>query len=75
MSLFDIIKYRATDITSEDELLKLPEGLIDLYWDENKFLTGVNSYEARCFFLAAHADRHHRIYQKRFMKALKKYNP
>ncbi len=32
MSLFDIIKYSNNDLNSENELEKLPSGLLDLYW-------------------------------------------
>ncbi len=32
MSLFDILKYGNTDLNSKEELNKLPENLIKIYW-------------------------------------------
>jgi len=76
MSLFDIIKYQAIDITSEDELLKLPEELTDLYWAEiNVTSSGLATVPKHISHLAFWASWNRAPYQKRFIRALKKYNP
>jgi len=73
MSLFDIIKYQAIDITSETELLNLPEELIHLYWrDETR--SKYYDHAHKCYYLAIGAKYHYKHYHNLFMKALKKYN-
>jgi len=69
MSLFDIIKYQATDITSETELKGLPKELINLYWTE-AFIAKFPSID-KCFHLAAGAAHHHEHYQKKIHENIK----
>ncbi len=33
MSLFDILRYGSTDLSSAEELADLPDGLLNLYWE------------------------------------------
>ena len=49
MSLFDIIRYSGTNLSSMAELLMLPEELIDLYWKNSGFdSTTRRNHEVKC---------------------------
>jgi len=78
MSLFDYIKYSATDITNKEELFKLPEKLIQLYWDEVCPSHTSSQHRDKCWVLSCMIDQtktysinHH---QRHFIIALKKYS-
>jgi len=80
MSLFDYIKYSATDITSEEELFKLPKKLIELYWLEQRIYYPYSplTIDEKCWFLSMYPNLNNindiEYYQNNFIIALKKYS-
>ena len=76
MSLFDVIKYSATDLTSIEALSNLPEELLFLYYTN---VRGDQSPRAIINILIVlsvkyHAELDYQQCYKHFMDALKKYN-
>jgi hypothetical protein len=77
MGLFEVIKYQATDLTSEEELVKLPEEIINLYLIELR-KPRVPSFRMSCHVLSILPLLQHNEdidFRKCFINALKKYNP
>jgi len=79
MSLFDIIRYRNTDLTSYGEIEALPVELLELYWQEahyNDVHMQNPSIAEKCSRLQAFALRGAYWDSTRpiFIRALKRYN-
>ena len=81
MNIFDIIKYSNTNLSNDNELLPLPEELMELYWwkvtgldpDAYGYTHGYRCRSAGGWYRGAHR-RGKESYSKLFIEALKEYS-
>ena len=77
MSLFDVIKYRNINLTSQEELETLPIQLIELYWHNiliDKAVPDLFSICNRCKHLSYWARTSYDELHEVFIKTLEEYN-
>ncbi len=75
MSLFDILKYGNTDLSSKASLNNLPEALFDLYWIKSVYGQSTKLDKAdKLYLLITWDDKYDSSQITHFKRALQEYN-